>query len=84
MTGVAGAEELKGRTLDCMVLPTSKAFPKSRPHRLMSLALPIPNVELYFHVRNPMCRVALFETVRQATIRLRIDVLIVNNQIITK
>jgi len=27
MTGVAGAEEIKDSTLDCMALPTSKAFP---------------------------------------------------------
>jgi len=27
MTGVAGAEEIKNSTLDCMASPTSKAFP---------------------------------------------------------
>jgi len=37
MTGVAGAEEIKDSTLDCMASQTSKA----RPRRLMSLALPI-------------------------------------------
>ena len=41
MTGVAGAEEIKDSTLDCMALPTSKVFPESHPHRLMSLALPV-------------------------------------------
>jgi len=41
MTGIAGAEEIKDSTLDCMVSPTYKAFPESRPHRLISLALPI-------------------------------------------
>jgi len=41
MTGVAGAEEIKDSTLDCMASPTSKAFRESRPRRLMSLVLPI-------------------------------------------
>jgi len=41
MTGIAGANEIKDSTLDCMASPTSKAFPESRPHRLMSLALPV-------------------------------------------
>ena len=41
MTGVAGADEIKDSMLDCMASPTSKAFPESRPHRLMSLALPV-------------------------------------------
>jgi len=41
MTGVAGAEEIKDSTLDCMASPTSKAFPESRPCRVMSLALPV-------------------------------------------
>jgi len=40
MIGVAGAEEIKDSTLDCMASSTSKAFPESRPRRLqMSLAL---------------------------------------------
>ena len=41
MTGIAGAEEIKDSTLDCMEFPTSNAFPESHPHRLMSLALPV-------------------------------------------
>ena len=41
MTGVAGAEKTKDSTLDCMASPTSKAFPESRPCRLMSLVLPV-------------------------------------------
>jgi len=40
MTGVARAEEIKDSTLDCLASPTSKAC-KSRPRRLMSLALPV-------------------------------------------
>jgi len=38
ITCVAGVEEIKGTTLDCVVSPTSKAFPESRPHRVMSSA----------------------------------------------
>jgi len=41
MTGVAGAEDIKDITLDCMASSTSKAFRESRPRRLMSLALPV-------------------------------------------
>ena len=41
MTGVAGAEEIKDSTFDCLASPTSKAFRESRPRRLMSLALPV-------------------------------------------
>jgi len=41
MTGIAGTEEIKDSTLDCMASPTYKAFPESRPHRLISLALPV-------------------------------------------
>jgi len=41
MIGVAGTEEIKDSMLDCMVSPTSKACPKSRSCRLMSLALPV-------------------------------------------
>jgi len=40
MTGVAGAKVIKDSTLDWMALPTSKAFPESRPRCLISLALP--------------------------------------------
>jgi len=41
MTSVPGEEEIKENTHDCMVSPTSKGFPESRPHHLMSLALPV-------------------------------------------
>jgi len=41
MISVAGMEEIKDSTLDCMASPTSKPFSESRPHRLMSLALPV-------------------------------------------
>jgi len=41
MTGIAGAEEIKDSTLDCMSSPTSKVFIESRPRRLMSLVLPV-------------------------------------------
>jgi len=41
MTSVAGAEEIKDSTPDCMASQTSKAFLESRPRHLMSLALPI-------------------------------------------
>jgi len=34
-TGIAGAEEIKDSMLDCI-----RSIPKSRPRRLMSLALP--------------------------------------------
>jgi len=41
MTDVAGVEEIKDSMLDCVVSPTSKAFPESRLRRLISLALSI-------------------------------------------
>jgi len=40
MTGDAGAEKIKDGTFHHKALPVSKAFTKSRPCRLMSLALP--------------------------------------------
>ena len=50
MTDVAGAEEVKDSTLDCMASTASKAFSEFRPRRprhLMSLVLPSITVGLF-------------------------------------
>jgi len=61
MTGVAGAEEIKDSTLDCMATPATTAFPESHPHclrRPIYLAFPLkskPGVTSNFH-RRMLCR----------------------------
>ena len=72
MTGIAGAEEIRGSMLDCMASPTSKAFNvESRQHRLMSLALHITtqfdNIVVLFNSKHIF---RLSKTISETALRL--------------